>query len=145
MKAFFIRRAIVVAMRKPAPDRIPLSNMAKVRQRDYFAVYLGTESDRQRLVVTEVLEQGVKGFWFVGSGSDREERTISHDTLGDYEVLITHHFAELKISYFPGVEFLLKQPLRYELFWHSMGAVLCTKDRSPARCRASESGWFACV
>lgn len=35
MKAFVIRRAIVVAMRKPA-DCIPLSNMAKVRQRVYW-------------------------------------------------------------------------------------------------------------
>lgn len=43
------------------------------------------EGDRQRFVVTEVLEQGVKGFWFLGSGSDREERTISYDTLGDYQ------------------------------------------------------------
>ncbi|MEY9583331.1 hypothetical protein ABIA15_002088 [Sinorhizobium fredii] len=54
MKPFLIRRAIVVAMRKPA-DCIPLSNMTKVRQRDYFAIYLCMKGDRQRFVVTEIL------------------------------------------------------------------------------------------
>lgn len=113
MNGLLIRWAIAVAMRKPAPARIPLSNMERVRQRDYFAVYLGTKDDRRRFVVTEVLEQGVKGFWFLGSGSDREERTIPYDQFRDYEVLITHYFAELEIGYTSAVEFLLKRLIRY--------------------------------
>lgn len=50
-----------------------------------MAIYLCMVGDRQRFVVTEILAQSVKGFWFLGSGSDHEERTISYDTLGDYQ------------------------------------------------------------
>lgn len=88
--------------------------MQRVRQRDYFAVHLGPKNDRRRFIVTEVLEDGLKGFWFLGSGSQREERTIPNDQLGDYEVLITHYFAEMEINYTSAVEFLLRRLVRYE-------------------------------
>ncbi|WP_430256845.1 hypothetical protein [Neorhizobium sp. DAR64872/K0K18] len=114
MFRFLKRLAIKYAMRKPAPDRIPLSDMERVRQRDYFVVTFGPEGDRQRFLVRQVLPEGFSGLWFLGETSNSEERTIPNSDLDNYEVLITHYFGELEIRYSRASEFILKHFFRYE-------------------------------
>lgn len=114
MSHFLKRRAIELAMRKPAPDRIPLSDMARVRQRDYFVVTFGPEEDRQRFLVRQVMADGFAGLWFHADSSEGDERTIHNEELNHYELLITHYFGELEISYTWPLEFIAKYFVRYE-------------------------------
>ncbi|TBG89359.1 hypothetical protein ELG67_09785 [Rhizobium leguminosarum] len=111
-----LRRAIAVAMRKPAPDHIPLSNMERVRLRDYNAVYLGDDQDQIRFLVREVLPHGLRGFWFLGSGSDSEIRTISNRELQNYSLLITRYIGELEITYTSPLGFLFSSALHIDLY-----------------------------
>lgn len=108
------RLAIKLAMRKPAPDRIPLSDMARVRQRDYFVVNFGPKDDRQRFLVRHVMPEGFTGLWFQGNGPNSEERTIPNAELTNFELLITHYFGELEIRYSWSLEFIIKHSFRYE-------------------------------
>lgn len=124
MSNYLKRLAIKFAMLKPAPDRIPLSNMERVRQRDYFVVNFGPKGDNQRFLVREVLPQGFGGLWFLGSGSENEERTIPNSDLRLYQIRITHYFGELEIRYTSAIEFILKHAIRYEYipYWRERAA-----------------------
>ena len=114
MKRHLIRWATRLAMLRPAPDRIPLSNMERVRERDYFVVNLGPPDDPQRFLVREVLPDGLAGLWFQGNTSVSEPRTIPNTDLGQYDIRVTHYFGELELRYSSTVEFLLKHSIRYE-------------------------------
>jgi len=116
MSIYLKQLAIKLAMRKPAPNRIPLSDMARVRQRDYFVVTFGPEGDRQRFLVRKVVPHSFLGLWFEDKSSKSEERTIPNEDLAKYELLITHYFGELEIRYSKPLEFILKHFFKYEYF-----------------------------
>lgn len=106
--------AINLAMRKPAPDSIPISNMERVRKRDYFVVTLGPENDRNKFLIRQLTDDGFSGLWFEGAGSRSTERNISYSELHNLNVLITHYFRTVEIRYYSPTEFVFKYLLGYQ-------------------------------
>lgn len=91
-----MRLALARAMKKPAPERIPLTGYDRLKERDYFQVSLLNED--QRLLVQSVQEDGVVGLMFEGLGEPNEVR-LQYDHLPDYELEIIHYFDELELRY----------------------------------------------
>ena len=102
------RWAATIAMRRPAPNRIPLAgNVEAVRARNYSMVHLGGDTDPMRFLLREIEPAGFRGLWFPGPGSESEERLISDDEIPRHSILITFYFHELELRYSSALRFVL--------------------------------------
>lgn len=105
MKALLYKWAIKLAMKRPAPSRIPLSGYERVRTRNYATASLEAEDGNPSFLVTEVLPNEMRGLWFPGAGPDSEERIVSNSELSSFNLIITYYFHELELRY--------RSPVRY--------------------------------
>jgi hypothetical protein len=104
--------AIQLVMRRPAPSRIPLSGMDRLRERDYFLVEFGDEVAPRSFLVKSLDEQRINGLWYP-AGSDRPlKASFPKERVCDYDILITHYLAELEIKYTSAIIFLIHHHLR---------------------------------
>jgi hypothetical protein len=109
------KAAIERAMSKPAPARIPMSGKDRLRERDYFVVYLGDNRDPLRFLVQRIDNAQLHGIWFIDGPDKREERSISIEDASQYDLSITQYFAELEIPYKNGAVLLLSNALQIPL------------------------------
>lgn len=105
-KSQLYKKAIELAMRRPAPNRIPLTDPERVRLRNYFTANLGDDVDRWRFLVRATSSKGVSGLWFADGQDEPSEASISNSELSNYKLQIKHYFAELELLYDSAIDFV---------------------------------------
>lgn len=109
----FVRNlAIWLALRKPAPERIPLSDRQRTSARDYFLVYLDDGEVRWRFLVRGANKFGVDGLWYEDDATQGVPTSIPTSNISDYRPRITQYFGEMEIAYDSYAEFVLYQIFR---------------------------------
>lgn len=92
-----LKRALVIALKKPAPNRIPMSVPEKVRARDYYTTMFEPGGD-EGFLVDEVAGDQVRGRW-VSFGQAPREATIDLAELASMPLEIRQYLAELELKY----------------------------------------------
>jgi len=107
-----LSRAIGLALRRPSPNRIPLTGAERLRARDYFSVTLADEHDRNFLVSSSSAT-GVQGFWVpVPDGVDQPEtQEIPWSRASEMTLEIRQYLMELEFGYTSAFGFLVSQLL----------------------------------
>lgn len=90
------RVAARIALRKPSPNRIPLSGKERLRQRDYYTVRIGAD---RIFYASSVSKDGLTGFWYDEHDAMSWPASIPNKLLRHEEIAIQHYFGELEISY----------------------------------------------
>ncbi|QNQ62357.1 hypothetical protein IB024_00930 [Brucella sp. 6810] len=109
------RWAISWALRKRSPERIPTSDLAAMRRRNYYTVYLRDDSGAVRFVITEQDKANYIGNKF--SDADTEiNQSISKSDLSSYKLYIIHYYGEIEINYYSAIAFFLGLIARVAFF-----------------------------
>lgn len=126
--------ALKWAMRKPAPNSIPLSNRKKLRERNYYSVEL--KSDRP-FVCHSLTEDGITGLWIrhVPNGVEHTQDTISLDAASNMDMEIRQYLREIEYRYRSASAFLFHHIFFIPLFslWHRRFEAALFKTRRLAR------------
>lgn len=104
--------AIDVAMRRPAPRIIPLSDPDKMKNRDYFVLHLGDNENPWRFLVESKGKQGMYGRWYDDDVQDGVSASIPAISLLEFSMHITQYFGELELRYRSCFKFLVYQFLQ---------------------------------
>lgn len=108
LKKLILNFAIKNALKRPAPNTIPLSDLQKMRERNYYTIRLFCMSTNDRFIVKRMSNNGLEGYWFSekdnGAGRDA---SIPHRSIPLFEVEIKHYARELEIIYNSYFKFLL--------------------------------------
>lgn len=94
------RFAIGLALKKPAPDTVPLTGEERLRERDYYLVTLGT-LDAEMFVVDKLVPEGVDGLEWAGRGTNSVRKIIRNPLILSRPLKIKHYFRELEFIYGP--------------------------------------------
>lgn len=86
-----------------------MSGEDRLRERNYFAVYLGTEPDTWLFWVQALNRRGVTGLWFPEDGRDGRAASIPNACLRESRLYITYYLRELRLEYRSAVSFILSQ------------------------------------
>lgn len=103
-----LKSALAIALRKPAPERIPLSDWPRVRARDYCSVMFGAVADDRGFLADKLRADEVEGRW-VSRFAQPEPATIQLDDLNSMPIAIHQYVGEVEIVYSSPSEFV----------WHS--------------------------
>jgi hypothetical protein len=102
-----IRQALTIVLRKPSPDRIPMSGWERLRTRDYYSATFDDDQSRGFLV-DALQDDDITGRW-VCYGADPEEDRVPLNQIYLKPLTIRCYINELEIIYTSPVEFI----------WHS--------------------------
>lgn len=115
-----LRTAINLAMKKPSPEAIPLSDWDKVRKRDYFTVYLGDRDDNRRFLAQSAMPSGLTGLWFTGKTTNQgmlpNEACVPFNLIEQFIPEFIFYYRELEFRYKSATKFLLVIFLRIPAF-----------------------------
>jgi hypothetical protein len=103
-----ILQALRIALRKPAPNMIPLSEREKVRVRDYYSAMFADDQDERGFLVDQLDGENVVGRWVCRTG-EPENAVLPIDEISVKLLTIRQFIGELEIQYTSPTEFV----------WHS--------------------------
>lgn len=106
------RAAIHRALKRPAPDRIPLTGDA-VGHRDYFVIRLFDPHSDAKFLVQQLNQGGLSGLYFEEGNSEGLALSIPNEAIAGYKFRITHYFKEFEVVYSTPHEFLIEQVSGY--------------------------------
>lgn len=95
------------ALKKPSPNKIPLSNPHKLRNRDYYTVNL-TGSNGSQYLAREISGNTISALKLEPNSEIPEELQINLSSLKNAKIFITRYFAEFEYSYTSPIFFILK-------------------------------------
>jgi len=98
---FVIRKAL----RKPAPNTIPLTGDA-TKHRNVYSVYLSIEGDR-KFLVKSLQKQCVEGIWYDDDQEEIQYASVPLRNLKFYKIDITQYFNDLVLRYPSSVHFII--------------------------------------
>lgn len=104
--------AMSLAMRRPAPARIPLSGFERMQARDYFEVTLKNLKDGKVALITASDKIGVDGI-LVPTNEDTSNFRINYKNFNDYSISIIHYYGEIKIEYTDPLIFIIRYLVKY--------------------------------
>jgi hypothetical protein len=108
LKRNVTRWAIGLALRRPAPAIIPLSNIDKLKERDYYTVSLLDDRDGVQVGISSLDQNGVEGFWSIRrESSEGRPVCIPENEIEKFQIELVHYANELEIRYGTAFEFLL--------------------------------------
>lgn len=118
-----IRRAVDIALVKPAPERIPLNGEARLASRDYFSVVIQNDELRNAMLVQRREGDNLCGNWFnydTRNLNDHEDSVpladlVSSDESG-FSLTITAYFREIEVRYETAGCFLRDQTWKFMFF-----------------------------
>lgn len=114
---WIMRRALKLATSKPVPSKIPLSDQAKLRKRDYTVALLSNGSSSS-IFVTSVTPGGVTGE-LISDGQPKTQQAISNADLPSYNVHFTQYRGILWIKYNSSFSYVLVRTFRLD--WLRLG------------------------
>lgn len=103
-----IMQALAIALKRPAPNVIPLSEWEKVRVRNYSSSVFDDDVNERGFLVDQLDGDSVIGRW-VSHASEPENATLSIDQIALKPLTIRQYIGELEILYTSPTEFI----------WHS--------------------------
>src|SRR5690606_28462979 len=95
------------AMRRPSPLMIPVSDLERMRRRNYATVHLGDSDHPYRFLVRSVEAAHASGLWFFGEDSRSEERAIALNEICNFDLRVTYYFHEIDLRYGSAWSYLL--------------------------------------
>ena len=99
-----IRQALIIALRKPSPDRIPMSGLERLRTRDYYSVTFDDNKNRSFLV-NNLNNDDIAGSW-VSFEFDPEPASIPLNEILSKPLTIRQYIGELEYRYTSPIEFI---------------------------------------
>ncbi|WP_170545264.1 hypothetical protein [Ruegeria arenilitoris] len=98
LRSLFVKAAIEKALKRKAPNTIPLSGMERLRKRNYYSVHLTDEGNRDRFVVDSVHRKGLEGYWFSGMGNGMKA-SVPNRFIAPLSLEIIHYAQELELKH----------------------------------------------
>lgn len=92
------RHAIKKALRRPAPNLIPMSDPEGLRGRDYYLVHVGQRETKDFITATGLTADGATGYYPEKRGSQPREASMPNVKLAEEPVAITHYYREISIT-----------------------------------------------
>ncbi len=107
IKNCLVKTAIKEALRRKAPDVIPLSGMERLRGRDYFVIELMHPSAGDSFLVRSERNNKLCGLWFTSSSADTGlNASVAYHTASSCQLKITHYANELTLQYSSAIGFI---------------------------------------
>lgn len=97
--------AFRLALRRPAPNEIPMSH--NLQGRNYFTVYLGEIEERWRLRVESVQAECVNGYWHENGAG--HPASVPNSLIHTFSFRIIHYYKELQLEYRSPIKFIFDQ------------------------------------
>lgn len=108
LNTYITTLAIKNALRRPAPNIIPLSGLQRMRTRDYYTIRFFCKSTNDRFIVKSMENKNLQGYWF--SENDQgvgKNASVPNRNIPLFRIEIKHYAQELEITYGTSIEFLL--------------------------------------
>jgi hypothetical protein len=105
-KEALYRWAMTLALRRPAPDRIPLSDYERVRARDYYSAHISDQDGKWHMLVRTIEPDGIAGLQHLGEKKLKDHKIASSD-IACHNVLFSAYYAELEVRYTKPLRFIL--------------------------------------
>lgn len=109
------RWAISWALRKKSPDSIPTSDLAAMRRRNYYTVYLRDDSGAVRIAITDHDKSNYIGNVFSDNGTEFN-KSIEKSQIFSCRLYIIHYYGEVVINYNSAIAFFLGVIARIAFF-----------------------------
>lgn len=107
--------AIRKALKKPSPDRIPLTGYERLQGRDYFTVNIGPEENRRLFLITAMDDRSATAYHFALDDDRGRLCSIPLDGMRGMFLSVTYYFKEIQFGYDSPYPFLISTFLR--LHW----------------------------
>src|SRR5690349_20831001 len=106
--------ALGLALARPAPSTIPLSDRDLVGRRNYSGVYLTDRERNLRYVARYTTRNGVRASTYALSGEgEGTESAVLNSALPQLELLIVDYYGATEIRYDSDLEFLIHRLIGY--------------------------------
>jgi len=105
-----MREAVGLAVWRPAPSRIPLSNPDKVKHRNYGTAQL-RDGSGYVFVVDYVTTRGVLVDVLAPEGGEPSRATIPNAALPYFKLSVTHYNREIEVAYSSALEYVVHRYL----------------------------------
>ena len=102
-KIFLVKQAIRVALKKPAPSRIPMDR-DRAKGNDFFSVRLLDDDDAYNIIAQELVNQGLIGKQWSGD-SYEYQISVPNNFLFEINLEITHYYKHVRATYEGPLEF----------------------------------------
>lgn len=105
LSVFISRYAIKRALKRAAPDTIPLTGIERLRRRNFYIVWLVDKGADTEFKVESIDTKGVAGYWATTGGAGNYTSIASKD-IPHFDIKITHYAQELELKYESLIQFV---------------------------------------
>lgn len=105
LKILLVKLALKYALKRAAPDRVPLTDKARLPQRNYYSVTLYDALSRGRFLVSDVRREGLDGDWFANLGGGYMA-SVPNRFINLLDLEIKHYYKEIEIEYRSALGFI---------------------------------------